>query len=147
MLVALAIATVLAEPEADANPDAWYGGYYGYPYSSYGYYGYYPYRHYGHYLGKREAEAVAPAADDKVALHPGIYGLGYATIAANPVVGNPGYALAKSYVPYHHGHFLGKRDAEADAEPQRSRGYYGYGGYGLGYGFGYRGYYGRSYFG
>merc|ERR1719242_2449628 len=119
LLVALAIATVLAEPEADANPDAWYGGYYGY-------YGY-PYRHYGPYLGKREAEAVAPAADDKVALHPGIYGLGYATIAANPVVGNPGYALAKSYVPYHHGHFLGKRDAE----PQRSRGYYGYGGYGL----------------
>ena len=114
LLVALAIATVLAEPEADANPDAWYGGYYGYhgyPYSSYGYYGY-PYRrYYGHYLGKREAEAVAPAVDDKVALHPGIYGLGYATIAANPVVGNPGYALAKSYVPYHHGHFLGKRSA------------------------------------
>merc|ERR1712109_369612 len=104
LLVALAIAPVLAEPEADANPDAWYGSYYGY-------HGY-PYRHYyGHYLGKREAEAVAPAVDDKVALHPGIYGLGYATIAANPVVGNPGYALAKSYVPYHHGHFLGKRSA------------------------------------
>merc|ERR1712210_1318 len=66
LLVALVIATVLAEPEADAN-----------------------------------------APDDKVALYPGIYGIrpGYATVAANPVVGNPGYALAKSYVPYA-GHVL-----------------------------------------
>merc|ERR1712060_712311 len=82
LLVALAVATVLAEPEADAN-----------------------------------------APDDKVALYLGIYGIrpGYATVAANPVVGNPGYAPAKSYVPYAGhvlpGHFLGKRSAEASADP------------------------------
>ena len=48
----------MAEPEADANADPYYGYYYngyglGYPYRyRVGYYGY-PYR----YLGKREAEA------------------------------------------------------------------------------------------
>ena len=59
LLVALAFAAVVAEPEAEANADAgYYGlGYYGYPYR-YGYYGYpYRYGYYGHYLGKREAEA------------------------------------------------------------------------------------------
>merc|ERR1712036_151996 len=101
LLVALAIATIMAEPEADA---------------------------------------AAHAPDDKVALHPG-----YATIAANPVVGNPGYPLAKSYVP-HYGHYLGKRDAEATAD---AYGYYG-GFYGYppryGYGNGYYGY-GHRYWG
>merc|ERR1712109_266528 len=55
LLVALAFAAVVAEPEAEANADAgYYGlGYYGYPYR-YGYYGYpYRYGYYGHYLGKR----------------------------------------------------------------------------------------------
>ena len=73
MLVALAFAAVVAEPEADANADAgyygYYGlGYYGYPYR-YGYYGH-PYR-WGHYLGKREAEAEPTAAAEPEA---GIYG-------------------------------------------------------------------------
>ena len=67
MLVALAIAAVVAEPEAEANPGAPLP-YFGPPYQPnyyanpkklvahpavpyYGYYGH-PY-HYGHYLGKR----------------------------------------------------------------------------------------------
>jgi len=37
-----------AGPKADADPAAWYGGYYGYPYSYGGYYGY-PYHHRGYY--------------------------------------------------------------------------------------------------
>ena len=109
LLVALAVATVLAEPEADAY-----------------------------------------APDDKVALYPGIYGIrpGFATVAANPVVGNPGYALPKSYVPYGYGHYVGKREAEAtpeaSADPEAEAWYghhYGgyYGGYHGGY---YSGYYG-----
>merc|ERR1711956_5939 len=160
LLVALVIATVLAEPEADANaPDdkvALYPGIYGirpgyatvaanpvvgnpgYALAK----SYVPYAghvHPGHFLGKRSAEASAdPAVDDKVALYPGLTPChhGYATIAANPVVGNPGYALPKSYVPYGYGHYLGKREAEAAADPHYG-GYYGghYGGY-------YGGYYG-----
>ena len=164
MLVALVIATVLAEPEADANaPDdkvALYPGIYGirpgyatvaanpvvgnpgYALAK----SYVPYAGHvlpGHFLGKRSAEASAdPAVDDKVALHPGLtpYHHGYATIAANPVVGNPGYALPKSYVPYGYGHYLGKREAEAapeaSADPEAEAwyghhyGYYGYPYYG-----------------
>merc|ERR1712129_414617 len=168
LLVALVIATVLAEPEADAYaPDdkvALYPGIYGirlgyatvaanpvvgnpgYALAK----SYVPYAghvHPGHFLGKRSAEASAdPAVDDKVAVYPGLtpYHHGYATIAANPVVGNPGYALRKSYVPYGYGHYLGKREAEAapeaSADPE-AEAWYGhhYGGY---YGGHYGGYYG-----
>jgi len=167
LLVALAVATVLAEPEADANaPDdkvALYPGIYGlrpgyatvaanpvvgnpgYALAK----SYVPYAGHvlpGHFLGKRSAEASAdPAVDDKVALHPGLtpYHIGYATIAANPVVGNPGYALPKSYVPYGYGHYLGKREAEAapkaSADPEAEAWYrYHYPGY-------YGGYYGGYY--
>ena len=66
MIVALAIATVVAEPEADATADpAGYYGYYGlgsgYVGQSHGYYGY-PVitsldNKWGHNLGKRDAEA------------------------------------------------------------------------------------------
>merc|ERR1711997_1269894 len=160
LLVALVFATVLAEPEADANaPDdkvALYPGIYGirpgyatvaanpvvgnpgYALAK----SYVPYA--GHFLGKRSAEASAdPAVDDKVALHPGLtpYHHGYATIAANPVVGNPGYALPKTYVPYGYGHYLGKREAEAtpeaSADPEAEAWYghhYGYPYYGGYYG-------------
>merc|ERR1712083_936258 len=94
--VALAIAAVCAEPEAepkaDAEPEAdadaaawYYGGYYGHP----GYYGYgyglgyrgyysgyygYPYT-YGHYLGKRSADAEPEAKADAEA-EPWYYGYG-----------------------------------------------------------------------
>merc|ERR1719362_2861828 len=66
LFVALAIATVVAEPEADAKADpAGYYGYYGlgsgYVGQSHGYYGY-PVttsldNKWGHNLGKRDAEA------------------------------------------------------------------------------------------
>merc|ERR1712122_232222 len=86
LLVALAFAAVVvAEPEADAAADAWYGyyghpGYYGYGYGlgyrGYygGYYGY-PYRgYYGRYW-KREAEAdAAPEADAAADAWYGYYG-------------------------------------------------------------------------
>merc|ERR1712029_454019 len=151
LLVALAIATVLAEPEAEANADPWYRyyrGYYGYPYvHRYGYYGY-PHR-WGHYLGKRSADPALlnNAPDDKVALYPGVtpYHFGVASIANNPVVGNPGYPLAKSYVPTGV-HYIGKREAEANPEANadpEAEAWYGryYGGYyGYPYGYGYYGY-------
>merc|ERR1719384_871003 len=71
LFVALAFAEpgddeVAAGPNAEASPEAWYGGYYGYPGYGYyghrwgGYYGYgrpygYGYRYYGR--KKRDAEA------------------------------------------------------------------------------------------
>merc|ERR1712209_260713 len=88
LLVALAFAAVVvAEPEADAAADAWYGyygypgyygyrGYYGLGYRGYygGYYGY-PYRgYYGRYW-KREAEADAAPEADADAYY-GYYGYG-----------------------------------------------------------------------
>jgi len=168
LVVALAVAAVVAEPEAEAeaSADAWYGyygypGYYGYGHGYYGYrHGYYGYPYYGyaHHLGKREADpALVRAAlpDDKV----GIHGL-VTSVASNPVVGNPNYALAKSYAPtaVHPVHLpvhpLWKREAEANPEaeaaPDAWYGYYGYPGY-YGYGhryYGYRhGYYGYPYYG
>ena len=117
MLVALAIATVVAEPEADANADALYykgyyglpyGGYYGYPYR-YGYYGH-PYR-YGHYLGKREAEPTAEA-DSTVDFQLGLHGYRYvldqseaaAPVAAAPVAAAPVAAAPVLVHPGIYGH-------------------------------------------
>merc|ERR1712004_489060 len=145
LVVALAVAAVVAEPEAEAKPESWYGGYYGYP----GYYGY-GYR-YGHYLGKRSADPglVLPGQpDDKVAISP--FGV---SVSAIPVVGNPGYALAPQKfahayhpVPYH---VLGKREAEAtpeaEADPEAWYGRYYGGYYGYPYGYGHR--YGYGYYG
>merc|ERR1712072_601076 len=77
-------AAVIAEPEAEASPDAYYGyagyghgygGYgRGYGYGLYGRYGYGGYGRgygYGHYLGKRSADADAEASP---ALFYGAYG-------------------------------------------------------------------------
>merc|ERR1711945_56171 len=89
-LVALVIAIVSAEPEADSDP--WYGyryggyrGYYGRPYGyGYGYYGGYyghPYTYgYGYrYLGKRSADAEPEAdAEAKPRYYSGYYGYPYA---------------------------------------------------------------------
>merc|ERR1719411_1647048 len=84
LLVALAFAAVVvAEPEADAAADAWYG-YYGYP-GYYGYRGYYGlgYRgYYGYRYWKRDAEAEptaaanpdADASADAYYGYPGYYG-------------------------------------------------------------------------
>ena len=90
MLVALAVAAVVAEPEAEAkaDPGYYYGhlGYYGYPYR-YGYYGY-PHR-WGHYLGKREAEAN-PEANPEADPYYGYYGYGsYRGFPYARLVGTP----------------------------------------------------------
>ena len=72
----------MAEPEAEANADPHFYGYYGY-----GRLGYrtkwvdgYGYANYGHYLGKREAEAdpeASPEAEaDPALLYSTSYGLG-----------------------------------------------------------------------
>jgi len=71
---------VAAGPNAEANPEAWYGGYYGYPYRGYyGYGGYYGGRWgYGYYgRKKREADPAVVAT----------------THAAPAVVPHLGYAL------------------------------------------------------
>merc|ERR1712212_935625 len=81
-----------AEPKADADPEAWYGHYYGWPgyYGGYrGYYGWggyygHPYRYGYRLLGKRSADAEPEADADAAAWyyggyygHPGYYGYGY----------------------------------------------------------------------
>merc|ERR1712079_347340 len=104
LIGALAIAAVMAEPEADADAAVYYGGYYGHPgyygYGGYrsGYYGYglynrgyyggyygYPYATgygYARHFGKRSADAE-PESDTDAAVyyggyygHPGYYGYG-----------------------------------------------------------------------
>merc|ERR1712083_411741 len=158
--VALAIAAVCAEPEAepkaDADPEAWYGHYYGWPgyYGGWGgYYGH-PYRYGYRLLGKRSADAepkadAEPEADaDATAWyyggyygHPGYYGYGYG-------LGYRGYYSGYYGYPYTYGHYLGKRsaDAEPEGKAEAEPWYYGYGGY---YGYPYRSYYGyaRPYYG
>merc|ERR1711936_1090085 len=147
LIVALAIAAVMAEPEADADAAVYYGGYYGHP----GYYGYGGYRHgyynrygYGNYyglrhFGKRSAEAdAAPEADADAAVyyggyygHPRAYGYGlynrgyYGGYSGYPYVTGYGYAR----------HF-GKRSADAEPEADADAAVY-YGGY-----YGHPGYYG-----
>merc|ERR1711935_1076001 len=94
-LVALAIAAVVAEPEAEAGaPNPYFGppyqpNYYANPKTyNYGYYGY-PHGYYGyaHPLGKRSAEAEPEAEADPAVVYHGVnsvYGLGHL-----------GYAIAK----------------------------------------------------
>merc|ERR1711902_137758 len=85
------IAAIVAEPEAEASPEAYYGSYgYGLGYRGYGYGGYYghgygygyPYHGYGYgyYRGKRSADAD-PAVF--YGAYPA-YGYGYAPYAYAP---------------------------------------------------------------
>ena len=102
MLVALAFAAVVAEPEADANADPLTYGPLGHRYVYFGkphpykYVGYYAHPYvYGHYLGKRSADAEPTAdakADPAVVYHgvAGVYGLPH----LGPL-GHPGYAIVK----------------------------------------------------
>merc|ERR1711934_375796 len=157
-------AAVIAEPESEASPEAYYGhhayglGYRGYGYGRYGYgyagYGY-PYHGYGGYgyggyRGKRSADAD-PAVfygASPYAYHP--YGYGYAPYAYAPLAVASGVSHQHVSTPAatYGIHQLHKRDAEADASPDA---YYGYAGYGYGYPYsgygysryGYGGYYGR----
>merc|ERR1712223_166417 len=161
ILAALLVASVFAEPEAEADPNALYAsyGYSGFPYYGYGaglayagayapytYAGYpyaYGYNGYAlgatHLIGKRSADAEAEA---KPGAWYGAYGYPYAGAYGYP------YAGAYSYgaYPYAYGaHFIGKRSADAEAKPEAWYGAYGYGyapySYGYaGYPYGYAGY-------
>ena len=158
-------AAVIAEPEAEASPDAYYGyagyghgygGYgRGYGYGLYGRYGYGGYGYggygrgygYGHYLGKRSADADAeasPALFYGAYGHPYHYGVHPYAYAPLRLAGASSYQHVSTPAATHGIHQLHKREAEADASPDA---YYGYAGYGHGYGYGYphRYGYGRYY--
>merc|ERR1712226_43983 len=141
-------AAVIAEPEAEASPDAYYGyaGYgHGYGYGLYGRYGYGGYGYggygrgygYGHYLGKRSADADAeasPALFYGAYGHPFHYGVHPYAYAPLRLAGASSYQHVSTPAATHGIHQLHKREAEADASPDA---YYGYAGYGHGYGYGY----------
>merc|ERR1712241_1435658 len=149
MKILLAIAlfgAVQAAPEAEADPAVLYGGYYSYGLTDGPNNGLGPV----HALGKREAEADAEA--DPAVLYGGYYGYGLGYYGGYYGYGLPYYAHAG--LPYSYGwtdgpnnglgpvHALGKREAEAEADPAVLYGGY----YGLGYYGGYRGYYGLPYY-
>jgi len=137
-LAGLAFADEEAGPSAEADPAAWYGGYYGYgrPYYG-GYYGgYYGYGHrygYGYYgRKKREADPAVVAT----------------THAAPAVIPHLGYALGAPYLHHAVPHTYtvahkdavvtpGKVDVKVATAPVVYAGHYGYGlpyahwGYGL----------------
>merc|ERR1712043_66428 len=129
-------AAVIAEPEAEASPDAYYGyagyghgygGYgRGYGYGLYGRYGYGGYgyggygRGYGHYLGKRSADADAeasPALFYGAYGHPFHYGVHPYAYAPLRLAGASSYQHVSTPAATHGIHQLHKREAEADASP------------------------------
>jgi len=147
----------LHKRDAEADPSAYWYGYYGHPYH-WGYYGYPYYRSGGtsnqmvenagasyevKVNHKREAEADPSAYWYGYYGHPyhwGYYGYPYYRSGgtSNQMVENAG---ASYEVKVNH-----KREAEADADP--SAWYYGYYGHGYhGYYGGYYGYYGHPYYG
>merc|ERR1712080_268495 len=151
-------AAVIAEPEAEASPEAYYGhygyglGYRGYGYGRYGYgypgYGYgYPYHGYHrYYRGKRSADA------DPAVFYGAHPYAGYAFGAYHPyayaplrIASGSSFQHVSTPAATYGVHQLHKREAEADADPSA---YYGYAGYGYGYpyhGYGYGRYYGHGY--
>merc|ERR1711990_572185 len=117
LIVALAVVSTMAEPEAEADPALLYAGYYGYPYH-YGYYGYYPHTGaaynygwtdgpnngvglaYGRKRRDAEEEKVAPVA---VAAYQGLpYENGW-TDGPNNGVGYAYGVPAYYHVPYYWG--------------------------------------------
>merc|ERR1712077_168594 len=132
------IAAVVAEPEAEASPEAYYGSYgYGLGYRGYGYGGYYghgygygyPYHGYGYgyagYRGKRSADADPAVFYGAYAP----YGYGYAPYAYAPyrLAGAVSHQHVSTPAATYGVHQLHKREAEADAEPEAYYGRYGYG--------------------
>merc|ERR1719339_197326 len=110
-----------AEPEAEANADAYYG-YYGYarPYAygaygaGYGYrYGAYPYA--SAYYGKRSADAEPKAEADPALLY-NAYGYGLPYAGAYGAYG--GYRTYGAYPYANGGYSYGKRSAEAEPEAE-----------------------------
>merc|ERR1719339_674317 len=110
-----------AEPEAEANADAYYG-YYGYarPYAygaygaGYGYrYGAYPYA--STYYGKRSADAEPKAEADPALLY-NAYGYGLPYAGAYGSYGS--YRTYGAYPYAYGGYSYGKRSAEAEPEAE-----------------------------
>merc|ERR1711971_903978 len=118
LFVGLAFAEPKSEAtaEADADPEAWYGHYYGYPgyYGGYGRYGGYGGRYYGGYGGyygrkKRDAEAdpavlasTSAVTTPQVYTHPYTYGFPYAHhVAAAPITYT--HPVAHAPLTYTHG--------------------------------------------
>merc|ERR1712135_278603 len=116
IIAAVLIASVLAEPEAEADPNAWYAsyGYAGFPYYGYGsglaYAGAYGYAGYpyaagyngyalgaAHLIGKRSADAEA-----KPEAWYGAYGYGYAGYPYS--YGYSGYPYGYAGYPYAYGY-------------------------------------------
>jgi len=104
--------------------------------------------HYGHYIGKREADADAYYGH--LGYGYGLHGLGYAGYGHGLVYSGVPFGSSTGLDPitqgldastqghlgygHHYGHYIGKREADADA-------YYGHLGYGYGlHGLGYAGY-------
>merc|ERR1711978_511536 len=135
LLTALA-AVALAEPEAEARYYGYNPGFYGYNrgFSGYGHQQNWPSaRTYGFSStcwgcrGKRSADADAEPAYygyGSYGYNFGSYGYPYGSGGYN--FGSYGYGLPGRSFAHFGGHYLGKRSAEADAEPR----YYGYGSYG-----------------
>merc|ERR1712142_766775 len=142
LCVALAVAAVVAEPEAEADAAVLYSGHYGHP----GYYGYggyglgyrgyygglygyglghygYGYRHFGKRSADAEPEADADAAADAYYGYYGRgYGYGYGLGYGRYYGGYYGYP----YAGYGYRHF-GKRSADAEPEADAAAdAYYGY---------------------
>merc|ERR1712117_164030 len=147
IIAAVLIASVFAEPEAEADPNAWYAsyGYAGFPYYGYGsglpyaagYNGYALGA--AHLIGKRSADADAEAkpwlayANYGYAGYPYAYARAYGYPYGAYGLGYNGYALGGA-------HFIGKRSADAEAKPEAWYGAYGYGYSGYPYSYGYAGY-------
>merc|ERR1712043_103042 len=130
-----------AEAEAEADPYLLYGGWTGYAGLPYGAYGYTGYAHHPYALSsvvktvevepaKVEVKALAAPAVVAAAA-PAALTYHHAAVAPVAYAGYAGY-------PYAH-HLLGKREAEADADPAYF--YRGYAGYGYA-GYPYAGFYG-----
>merc|ERR1712045_392648 len=154
IIAAVLIASVFAEPEAEADPNAWYAsyGYSGFPYAGYGYgglayagLGYNGYALGAHYIGKRSADSDAEAKPWLAYANYGYAGYPYAAYAG--AYGAYPYAYGLGYNGYALGgaHLIGKRSAEAEAKPEAWYGAYGYGAYPYSYGYGYPYAYGGYY--
>merc|ERR1719402_1390189 len=90
-----------------------------------------------HLIGKREAEAEPEAAAD--AYYNYGFGLGYSGYTGFTGLNHFGYR--NFGYPYATRHYIGKREAEAEADPALLRSYYAHGAVSPyhGYGFGYSG--------
>merc|ERR1712141_382119 len=144
------IAAAYAEAEAEADPYRLYGGYAGYAgWGGWTGYAGFPYGAYGYAAYPHGATAVVKSVETEPAKVE-VKALTAPAVVAAPAAYTYPHAAPVAYAgyagyPYAH-HLLGKREAEADADPAYFyNGYAGYAGYGFGYGYAgypYAGFYG-----